>query len=114
MLSKNEVIQQVALQAIPPFLLAQVVKGIAFPVNGIVMGSMDWKFSMLSMFFANAICFGTLRYPLLGSATASSVGRIWTAWTTFMASQAIFGLVRYATRTGAWKRLYAKESPILK
>ena len=37
----------------PVVLVTQVFKGLAYPVNGIIMGGLDWKFTMLAMWLAN-------------------------------------------------------------
>lgn len=38
----------------------QVNKGLAYPVNGIIMGGLDWSFSTAVMFLANAFCIASL------------------------------------------------------
>lgn len=94
-------VREAAWVVFPAFLLTQVLKGVAHPVSGIIMGGLDWKFSMLSTWIANAVCIGTLQ---LGSSPVT-VARIWIAWAAFMTTQAITGLVRVKSRTGVWKTL---------
>jgi putative MATE family efflux protein len=103
--SKNREVQEAVLAALPAFLFTQLVKGLAFPINGVMLGGMQWRFSMVITWIANAVCFATLQ---IGS---PSVSQIWTAWSTFFATQAFFGLVRYARHDGIWKRLN-KRTPV--
>lgn len=42
-----------------PFVLAcQVLKGLAYPLNGALMGGLDWSFSAASMWAAQIACLG--------------------------------------------------------
>ena len=34
--------------------------GLAYPVNGIIMGGLDWTFSTVTMWLANFVCIGLL------------------------------------------------------
>jgi len=63
------------------------------------MGGMDWSVAMGSMYFANFACFLVLRF-----AEQSSKG-LWLGWSAYYASQALFGILRYKSKTGVWKRL---------
>lgn len=49
--------------------------GLAYPVNGIVMGGLDWVFSMFAMWAANFACIGLIRgFAMKG---AVSLNQIW-------------------------------------
>ena len=82
-----------------------VVKSVSFPVNGVILGEMDWRFSMLISWLANAVCFATLRFP----SGPPTVARIWTAWSAFFGTQAVCGLLRYTKKAGEWKKQNENE-----
>ena len=46
-LTTNLDIRAAAAKIFPAVLLTQVLKGLAYPVNGIIMGGLDWSFTML-------------------------------------------------------------------
>lgn len=77
-----------------------VLKGLAYPVNGIIMGGLDWKFTMIAMWAANFICVGILR-----GSDIVSLNRIWWALAAFMGTQVVTGVVRFESRTGVWSML---------
>ena len=127
LLTKQPDIHAAALQAFPVFLVAQgkialsisvwwwqsifskfsmffswhiaVAKGFAFPVNGIIMGGMDWGVAMWSMIFANLACFVSL------ALVEHSSRGLWMAWSAYYLAQAFSGLLRYKSKTGIWKRM---------
>jgi hypothetical protein len=35
---------------------------LAYPVNGIIMGGLDWVFTMIAMWAANFVCVGMIRF----------------------------------------------------
>lgn len=79
----------------------QINKGLAYPVNGIIMGGLDWKFSTLKMWIANVICIGSISM-FMQPITLSS---LWSGLTLFMATQWILGAVRFLSGTGIWNQL---------
>ena len=79
-------------------------KGFAFPINGIIMGGMDWGAAMWSMCIANAACFVSLQVV-----QPSSRG-LWMAWSAYYVAQGLSGFVRYKSRTGPWKKLKLMSS----
>lgn len=86
--------------------IGKAAKGFAFPVNGIIMGGMDWKIAMWSMCFANAACWSTLK--LLSLSVASkiiSVQGLWIAWAAYYLVQGLVGTMRLASHTGPWEFL---------
>ncbi|GAX25364.1 hypothetical protein FisN_5Lh461 [Fistulifera solaris] len=69
-LTTNIAVQQAALAVFPAVLLTQVLKGLAYPVNGILMGGLDWVFSMTAMWVANVVCVGMITLLAANGATA--------------------------------------------
>lgn len=61
-LTTNIAVQEAAAVIFPVVLLTQVLKGLAYPVNGILMGGLDWFYSMLVMWLANFACVGLLNF----------------------------------------------------
>lgn len=103
-LTTNLDIQAAATGIFPVVLLTQVLKGLAYPVNGILMGGLDWFFSMAAMWMANLACVGYIWF-LKRSGAAVSLGQIWWALAAFMGTQVVTGVVRYQSKTGVWKAL---------
>lgn len=99
-LTNNIAVQETALAIFPAVLATQILKGLAYPVNGISMGGLDWKFTMISMWIANFVCVGMIKFG--GTMT---LNKIWWALAAFMATQVFAGIVRVETKTGVWKLL---------
>jgi len=98
-------VRKVSMRIFPAVLVTQVMKGFAYPVNGIIMGGLDWKFTMIAMWAANFICVGMLK--LFGD--AMTLNKIWWALAAFMGTQVITGIIRFQSKTGVWKLLKADE-----
>jgi hypothetical protein len=75
------------------------LKGVAFPITGVIMGGMDWGVAMGSMCCANVACTVALKF------TAKSTRGLWMAWSVYYLAQALLGMLRYKSKTGVWKRL---------
>ena len=103
-LTTSESVQQAAAAIFPAVLLTQIFKGLAYPVNGIIMGGLDWFFSMLVMWLSNVVCVSMIRWFARGGAVVS-LGQIWWALAAFMATQVVAGTMRYESKTGVWKIL---------
>jgi hypothetical protein len=73
-------------------------------VNGIVMGGLDWVYSMLTMWVSNAVCVGMLAWYGRDSG-AATLSQIWWSLAAFMATQVAAGVARYESRTGVWSVL---------
>lgn len=91
----------------PAVLATQVLKGLAYPVNGIIMGGLDWKFTMAAMWLANLVCVGMIQVSV--NSNAVSLGRIWWALAAFMGTQVVTGAMRFQSKTGVWKILRAEK-----
>jgi putative MATE family efflux protein len=108
-LTTNVQIQAAATTIFPAVLLTQVLKGLAYPVNGILMGGLDWFFSMAAMWLANGACVGLIWYGKQGG-KALSLEQIWWALAAFMGTQVVTGILRYQSKTGVWKALKAEDT----
>jgi putative MATE family efflux protein len=107
-LTTNLDIQAAATGIFPVVLLTQVLKGLAYPVNGILMGGLDWFFSMAAMWLANVARVGLIWYGKRGG-NAISLGQIWWALAAFMGTQVVTGIIRYQSKTGVWKVLNKED-----
>mmetsp|Transcript_13937 Transcript_13937/g.21161 ORF Transcript_13937/g.21161 Transcript_13937/m.21161 type:complete len:206 (+) Transcript_13937:828-1445(+) len=104
-LTTNPAIQAASAAIFPVVLLTQVFKGLAYPVNGILMGGLDWKFTMVTMWVANIICVGMVSF----GGGVMSLSRIWWALAAFMATQVLTGVLRVESKTGVWKLLKSNK-----
>jgi Na+-driven multidrug efflux pump len=102
-LTNNIAIREASVVIFPAVLLTQVFKGLAYPVNGIIMGGLDWTFSMIAMWGANIISLGMIGFWSLGGTV--TLEQIWLALAAFMATQVVTGIIRYESKTGIWKVL---------
>jgi Na+-driven multidrug efflux pump len=103
-LTSNTAIRSAAASIFPAVLLTQVFKGFAYPVNGIIMGGLDWIFSMMAMWAANIVCIGMVKGWSMGG-TVISLGQIWLALAAFMGIQVVTGIIRFQSKTGVWEVL---------
>jgi putative MATE family efflux protein len=100
-LTSDPAVLAAAAAIMPIVLLTQVSKGLAYPVNGVVMGGLDWGFLTASMWVCNAACCAVVFY----FKPVQTIGTIWYGLCTFMSMQCITGLARILSRTGVWKAL---------
>jgi len=103
-LTSSTAIREASAIIFPAVLLTQVFKGLAYPVNGIIMGGSDWIFTMTAMWLANVVCIGMIGFWSLGG-TAVNLTQIWWALAAFMATQVVTGILRYESKTGVWRML---------
>jgi putative MATE family efflux protein len=111
-LTTNVEIQTAAAHIFPVVLFTQVAKGFCYPVNGILMGGLDWTYTMIVMWLANAVCCAVLMLPTLSSSTHHivSLERIWWGLCAFMTTQVVLGVARYQSHTGPWRILRSSSS----
>lgn len=107
-MTTNLAVRQAADYIMPAVLACQICKGLAYPINGIIMGGLDWKFTMICMWVANFACVGLLKAFSMGGVVVS-LNKIWIALTVFMGTQCLTGVLRTISKTGVWKLLRAKE-----
>lgn len=107
-LTTSTAVQSAAASVFPAVLVTQVFKGLAYPVNGIIMGGLDWIFTMLSMWVANIVCIGLVCWAGVGGAVPT-LNQIWWALGAFMAAQVVTGVIRYESKTGVWKILKGND-----
>lgn len=102
-LTTNAEVRSAAAVIFPMVLATQTAKGLCYPVNGVIMGGLDWKYTMIAMWVANLACVGLIKFFSLGGAV--SLNQVWTALFVFMAAQLVTGVARYRSKTGVWKIL---------
>jgi putative MATE family efflux protein len=110
-LTTNASIRSASAAIFPIVLLTQILKGLAYPVNGIIMGGLDWVYSMIAMWIANGVCVGMVynfaKHNVNGVATLS---QLWWSLSAFMAVQVVSGILRYQSKTGVWNVLRAQKT----
>jgi putative MATE family efflux protein len=110
-LTTSTAIREASAIIFPAVLLTQIFKGLAYPVNGIIMGGLDWVFTMTAMWAANFVCLGMIWFWSLGGATVS-LTQIWSALAAFMATQVVTGIIRYESKTGVWRVLKTGDQKV--
>jgi putative MATE family efflux protein len=105
-------VREAALSIFPVVLVAQVLKGLAYPTNGIVLGGMDWHFSTVTMWASNLVCLTYLKGRLAAKGVGGllSLGEIWWGLSMFMGTQVGLSVLRVASMTGPWRMLNKKKS----
>ncbi|GMI31530.1 hypothetical protein TeGR_g9984 [Tetraparma gracilis] len=112
LISRDAGVVAAASGIFPVVLVAQVLKGLAYPCNGIIMGGLDWSFSMLAMWLSNAACLSYFKYAERlspGAGALLSLGQIWTGLSIFMGGQVLLSAARVASKTGPWTALKEKQ-----
>lgn len=104
-LTTDEPIREASRSIFPAVMVTQVLKGLAYPVNGIIMGGLDWRFSMAKMWLANIVCVGMIQFW-----TPVTLEKIWWALAAFMGTQVATGAIRFSSKTGMWKILRLTDS----
>ena len=107
-LTTDSSIREASRVIFPAVMVTQVLKGLAYPVNGIIMGGLDWKFTMLAMWLANFVCVGMLQFWARGGGVVT-LGNIWWALAAFMGTQVVTGALRFSSKTGIWRILRAEK-----
>lgn len=104
-LTTSKEIQNQCRRIFPVVLATQTAKGLCYPVNGVLMGGLDWTYTMVTMWVSNLASVGYLQYCLMPSSSLVSLNQIWTALFIFMTTQVITGVGRFQSKTGVWKVL---------
>jgi Na+-driven multidrug efflux pump len=107
-LTSNIAVRDAAASIFPVVLITQVLKGLAYPVNGIIMGALDWRFTMIAMWAANIVCVGMIHAFM--RAGTMNLANIWWALAAFMGTQVVTGIARYESKTGVWRVLKAEKN----
>ena len=92
-------VRQMATQAMPIVLIAQVFKCLSSSTGGILLGGLDWNWSTASMSIAALLC------VILTKILPGSLTSIWIALATFMATQLVVATYRIFSNKGPWKDL---------
>ena len=107
-LTTNADVRSAAAAIFPMVLTTQTAKGLCYPVNGVIMGGLDWKYTMIAMWFANFACVGLIKFFATGGALVT-LNQVWTALFVFMVSQIVTGVLRFRSKTGVWKILKEED-----
>ena len=108
-LTTDPAVQAAMLVVLPAVLAAQVLKGAAYPINGALMGGLDWSAAALSMWLAQLSCVGAVAVWSRRGAVALSLPNLWATFVLLFVVQCVTGLARILSGTGPWKLLYQEE-----
>jgi len=106
-LAADPAIRALAASIMPLVLWTQLVKGFAYPVNGMTMGALDWRFLSISMWVSNAVCMAAILF----FKPRQTIFTIWIALCLFMSTQMVTGLARILLGAGPWKKVRAAAGP---
>lgn len=101
-LTSSPEVQLAAVGVMPAVLVTQVLKGLAYPANAVLMGGKDWLASTLAMWASSAVLVYLLASGTFGPPSLRSV---WSALAACFAMQIGTALGRVTTRTGPWRAL---------
>jgi len=113
LLTNDELVYKTASAAMTWVLAAQVLKAMAYPMNGALMGALDWSFSAVSLWLAGFAGVGLyyLCRPAAAAGEVAALGSLWVGLVGFFGVQLVLGLLRIAARRGPWRALReAKEA----
>ena len=110
-LTTNASIRSASAAIFPIVLLTQILKGLAYPVNGIIMGGLDWVYSMIAMWIANGVCVGMVyNFAKCNANGIATLSQLWWSLSAFMAVQVASGILRYQSKTGVWNVLRSQKN----
>ena len=102
-------VRALAGATMPLVLGCQVLKGLAYPINGALMGALDWGASAVSMWVAQLSCVASIAVWSERGARALTLNNLWSTLFLLFAVQCVVGLARIASGTGPWAVLYRKD-----
>ena len=109
-LNTDEGVRQAALRIMPAVLSAQVLKGLAYPTNAVLLGGRDWAWSTASMWASSLATLGCIAAMLCApggvaaaGATALGLGQLWWALTLFFGVQVSVSVLRWSSGRGPWE-----------
>lgn len=103
-LTTDSEVRAAALGVLPLVLGCQTLKGLAYPVNGALMGGLDWEAAAAAMWAAQISCLAIV--ALASRSGPLSLRRIWAALMMLFVMQILTGVARVASGTGPWRVLY--------
>jgi Na+-driven multidrug efflux pump len=112
-LTTNPEVRAAAVSVLPFVLLCQALKGLAYPVNGALMGALDWSASAVAMWAAQLGCLLTVLLFSRGGTRVLSLNDLWTSLAVLFTMQIVVGLARMFSGRGPWaalKRAGAEEA----
>jgi Na+-driven multidrug efflux pump len=97
-------VRTAAISVMPLVLLCQVLKGLAYPVNGALMGALDWGASAFAMVAAQLTSVVLVMLWSGGGTRLLSLNQLWGALASLFAVQIGVGILRIASGTGPWAK----------
>ncbi|KAJ8603317.1 hypothetical protein CTAYLR_009019 [Chrysophaeum taylorii] len=106
-LTTDAAVRAAALAIFPLVMACQVLKGLAYPINGALMGFLDWKAASATMWLAQFACATTL-YATRDQ--PPTLARLWVSLAALFSVQCVAGLARIASNTGPWQGFFLAPS----
>ena len=94
-----------------PAWRAQALKGLAYPLNGALMGGLDWSFSAAAMWAAQLACVGSVGLLSQGGRNPLTLSGLWATLVLLFAVQIATAVGRILSGTGPWAVLRKREGP---
>jgi len=107
LMTSDALVRATASGAMLWVLLAQALKAMAYPMNGALMGALDWNYSAVALWIAGLAGVASARLCGPGAAaggTAALAG-LWVGLVGFFGVQLLLGLGRIASGRGPWRAL---------
>ena len=104
-LTTNPEVRAAAVGVLPFVLLCQALKGLAYPVNGALMGALDWGASAIAMWSAQLSCLATVLVFSRGGRQVLTLQALWASLAVLFTAQIVVGIVRIASGKGPWAAL---------
>ena len=104
-LTTSPEVRAAAVGVLPLVLLCQALKGLAYPVNGALMGALDWSASAASMWSAQLACLATVLVFSRGGQRVLSLNALWASLAVLFMAQIVVGFARIVSGKGPWVAL---------
>ncbi|KAL3924502.1 MAG: hypothetical protein SGPRY_003896 [Prymnesium sp.] len=103
-------VRMAAIGVMPFVLTCQALKGLAYPLNGALMGGLDWGFSAAGMWAAQISCVGAVVALSRGGSRPLSLYGLWSTLVLLFAVQIFTAILRIVSGTGPWAALYERSA----
>jgi len=108
LMTSDGLVRATASAAMLWVLVAQVLKAMAYPMNGALMGALDWNYSAVALWLAGLAGVGAFRLcagPAAAAAGLPALATLWVGLVGFFGAQLLLGLGRIASGSGPWRAL---------
>lgn len=110
-MTSDTLVRATAAGAMLWVLLAQTFKAMAYPMNGALMGALDWNYSAVALWLAGLAGVGTARLltDFAANGEVAALISFWMGLVSFFGVQLVLGLTRIASGRGPWQVVRLKQ-----